>query len=54
MEEWFHEKYSFKDLRIQIGERLILKQINHVATKVNKNNAMLTKLREANKRTLYL
>ena len=40
------ETDSFKYLRIQIDERLTWKQqVNHVALKLNKANAMLSKLR---------
>ena len=41
-----YETYSVKYLGIQIGKRLTWKQhINHVALKLNKANAMLSKLR---------
>ena len=41
-----YETDSVKYLRIQIGKRLTWKQqINHVALKLNKGNAMLSKLR---------
>ena len=42
----FYEVYSFKYLGTQIDKRLRWKQqINHMALKLNKTNAMLSKLR---------